>query len=170
MLAPILVFVAIEMTTQAFEASPARHASAVAFSFFPAIARLLAIKLGDPNYVSPARFNELMNDSSHGLPELALIVTLGNGFIITSMLWGGFLAALIDKRHGAAIATLLTAAGLTLFGIIHSVEAGGGMYLPWHLSGMAQTLVWQFAAAYAVLAVIIALLALQNPATEARSA
>jgi AGZA family xanthine/uracil permease-like MFS transporter len=111
-----------------------------------------------------------MNDSSHGLPELALIVTLGNGFIITSMLWGGFLAALIDKRHGAAIATLLTAAGLTLFGIIHSVEAGGGMYLPWHLSGMAQTLVWQFAAAYAVLAVIIALLALQNPATEARSA
>ena len=168
-LAPILVFVAIEMTTQAFEASPARHATAVAFSFFPAIARLLAIKLGDPNYVSPARFNELMNDSSHGLPELALIVTLGNGFIITSMLWGGFLAALIDKRHGAAIATLLTAAGLTLFGIIHSVEAGGGMYLPWHLSGMAQTLVWQFAAAYAVLAVIIALLALQNPAPEARS-
>ncbi len=169
-LAPILVFVAIEMTTQAFEASPARHATAVAFSFFPAIARLLAIKLGDPNYVSPTRFNELMNDSSHGLPELALIVTLGNGFIITSMLWGGFLAALIDKRHGAAIATLLTAAGLTLFGIIHSVEAGGGMYLPWHLSGMAQTLVWQFAAAYAVLAVIIALLALQNPATEAGSA
>jgi len=161
-LAPILVFVSIEMTTQAFEASPARHAVAVAFSFFPAIARLLAIKLGDPNYVPPERFNELMQAGAHGLPELGLIVTLGNGFIITSMLWGGFLAALIDKRHGAAVATLLTTCVLTLFGIIHSVEPGGGMYWPWALQGMAQTLAWQFAAAYGVLAVIIALLALQK--------
>lgn len=161
-LAPILVFVAIEMTTQAFEASPARHAVAVAFSFFPAIARLLAIKLGDPAYVSPAHFNELMQSQARGLPELGLIVTLGNGFIITSMLWGGFLAALIDRRHAAAVMTLLAAAVLTLFGIIHSVEAGGGMYLPWQLSGVAQTLCYQFAAAYGVLAVIIALLSLQR--------
>jgi AGZA family xanthine/uracil permease-like MFS transporter len=161
-LAPILVFVSIEMTTQAFEASPPHHATAVAFSFFPAIARLLAIKLGDPNYVSPARFDELMHDHSHGLPELALIVALGNGFIITSMLWGGFLVALIDRRHFAAVMTLAVAALLTLFGIIHSVEAGGGMYLPWHLDGVAQTLCYQFAAAYAVLAMLVGLLSLQR--------
>ena len=78
------------------------------------------------------------------------------------MLWGGFLAALIDRRHAAAVMTLLAAAVLTLFGIIHSVEAGGGMYLPWQLSGVAQTLCYQFAAAYGVLAVIIALLSLQR--------
>lgn len=166
-LAPILVFVSIEMTSQAFEASPARHATAVAFSFFPAIARLLAIKLGDPSYVAPERFKELMQAGQHGLPELGLIVTLGNGFIITSMLWGGFLAALIDKRHGAAVMTLLVASVLTLFGIIHSVEPGGGMYWPWAVSGVAQILVWQFAAAYGVLAVIIALLALQQDARPA---
>ena len=168
-LAPILVFVSIEMTTQAFEASPARHATAVAFSFFPAIARLLAIKLGDPNYLAPERFSELMRADAHGLPELAIIVTLGNGFIITSMLWGGFLAALIDKRHRAAVLTLVAAAVLTLFGIIHSVEPGGGMYWPWSLSGVAQTLAWQFAAAYGVLAVIIALLALQKASPAAAS-
>ena len=161
-LAPILVFVSIEMTSQAFEASPARHATAVAFSFFPAIARLLAIKLGDPNYVSPERFKELMQGSEQGLPELGLIIALGNGFIITSMLWGGFLAALIDKQYRAAVITLLVAAVLTLFGIIHSVQVSGGMYWPWALSGVAQTLVWQFAAAYGVLAVIIALLAMQK--------
>ena len=166
-LAPILVFVAIEMTSQAFAASPARHATAVAFCFFPAIARLLAIKLGDPNYVSPERFNELMTTSAQGLPELGLIVTLGNGFILTSMLWGGFLAALIDHRYRAAVSMLLVAAVLTLFGVIHSVEAGGGMYWPWALSGMARTLVWQFAAAYGVLAVIIALLALQRDVERA---
>ena len=47
-LAPILVFVAISIMTQAFEATPTRYAAAVVFAFFPAIARLLAIKLGDP--------------------------------------------------------------------------------------------------------------------------
>ena len=161
-LAPILVFVSIEMTSQAFAASPARHATAVAFSFFPAIARLLAIKLGDPSYVSPQHFTQLMTSSERGLPELGIIVALGNGFIITSMLWGGFLAALIDRRHAAAIATLLTATVLTLFGIIHSVEPGGGMYLPWHLSGVGQSLVWQLAAAYGVLALVIAALAWQQ--------
>ncbi len=166
-LAPILVFVSIEMTSQAFEASPARHATAVALSFFPAIARLLAIKLGDPNYVSPERFTALMQADERGLPELALIVALGNGFIITSMLWGGFLAALIDRHYRAAVMTLLVAAVLSLFGIIHSVQASGGMYWPWALSGIAQTLVWQFTAAYGVLAVIIALLALQKDARAA---
>ncbi|PWF66094.1 hypothetical protein CBX98_25310, partial [Vibrio sp. T9] len=43
-LAPILVFISIGITTQAFEATPLRYAGAVVFSFFPAIARMLAIK------------------------------------------------------------------------------------------------------------------------------
>src|SRR5208282_5523620 len=34
-LAPILVFISIDITAQAFEATPARHAAAVVFSFFP---------------------------------------------------------------------------------------------------------------------------------------
>jgi AGZA family xanthine/uracil permease-like MFS transporter len=166
-LAPILVFVSLEMTAQAFVATPARYAVAVAFSFFPAIARLLAIKLGDPMYIAPARFAELMVSTARGLPELALIVALGNGFIITSMIWGAFLAALIDGRYRAAVMSLLVAAGLSLFGVIHSVEASGGLYWPWALSGVAQTLVWQFAGAYLVLAVLLWLLSLQRPRAAA---
>jgi len=136
-------------------------------AFFPAIARLLAIKLGDPMYIAPARFAELMVSTARGLPELALIVALGNGFIITSMIWGAFLAALIDGRYRAAVMSLLVAAGLSLFGVIHSVEASGGLYWPWALSGVAQTLVWQFAGAYLVLAVLLGLLSLQRPRAAA---
>lgn len=55
------------------------------------------------------------------------------------------------------------AAGLSLFGVIHSVEASGGLYWPWALTGVAQTLVWQFVGAYLVLAVILGLLSLQRP-------
>ena len=47
-LAPILIFVALDITVQAFHACPARHAPAVAFAFSQTIARLLQIKLGNP--------------------------------------------------------------------------------------------------------------------------
>ena len=163
-LAPILVFVSIDITAQAFEATPGRHAAAVVFCFFPAIARLLAIELGNPAYVSPAHFAELLASTAQGMPELAVIVALGNGFIITSMIWAGFLAALVDRRMGAAVATLLCGAAFTLFGVIHSVEPGGGLYWPWDLAGVARTLAFQFTFAYLVLAAVIALLSLQRGA------
>ncbi len=159
-LAPILVFVSIEITAQAFEATPKRHAAAVVFSFFPAIARMVAIKLGDPTYVPAERFTQLLTSTDQGMPELGVIVTLGNGFIITSMIWAGFLAALVDRRTAVAVTTLLAGALLTLFGIIHSVDPGGGLYLPWSLSGVGRILALQFAAGYLVLAVVIALLSL----------
>jgi len=74
----------------------------------------------------------------------------------------GFVAALVDKRPGAAVTTLLAGALLTLFGVIHSVEPGGGLYLPWQLSGVGRTLALQFAAGYTALAAVIALLSLQR--------
>ena len=166
-LAPILVFVAIDITAQAFEATPGRHSAAVVFAFFPAIARLVAIELGNPDYVAPDHFNALLTSTGQGMPELGVIVALGNGFIITSMVWAGFLAALIDGRTRAAAAVLLAGAGMTLFGVIHSVEPAGGLYLPWDLAGVARTMAFQFTAAYVVLAAVIGILAaLRGPAPE----
>ena len=161
-LAPILVFVSIDITTQAFEATPRHHAAAVVFSFFPAVARLVAIKLGDPTYVSPEHFTALMTSTQSGLPELAVIVALGNGFIITSMVWAAFLAALIDGRTRAAVACLAAGAALTFFGVIHSVDPGGSLYLPWTLSGLSRTLAFQFTAAYIALAAVVGLLSLRR--------
>ncbi len=161
-LAPILVYVSIDITAQAFEATPGRHAAAVVFSFFPAIARLVAIELGNTDFIAPERFHELLVSTGQGMPELAVIVALGNGFIITSMVWAGFLAALVDKRTGVAVATLLAGAAMTLFGVIHSVDPAGAMYLPWDLTGVGRSLAFQFTAAYVVLAIVIALLSLQR--------
>jgi adenine/guanine/hypoxanthine permease len=167
-LAPILVFVSIEITAQAFDATPKRHAAAVVFSFFPAISRMLAIKLADPAYIPADRFARLLTSTDQGMPELGVIVALGNGFIVTSMIWAGFVAALVDRRSGAAIVTLVTGAVLTLFGVIHSVEPGGGLYLPWALTGVGRTLALQFSAGYLALAAVIALLSLQRePGTTA---
>ncbi|MEO7431374.1 MAG: hypothetical protein ABIR62_05010, partial [Dokdonella sp.] len=149
-LAPILVFVAISITTQAFEATPQRYAAAVVFSFFPAIARMVAIKFSDPSVVAPDRFAALLGATGKGLPELAVLVALGNGFIITSMIWASFVVALIDHQLRRASAIVLLGAVLTAFGVIHSVEAAGGIYLPWNLEGMAREVAVQFTAAYVV--------------------
>ncbi|HEY0232808.1 MAG TPA: hypothetical protein VGC55_16290 [Dokdonella sp.] len=160
-LAPILVFVAISITTQAFEATPQRYAAAVVFSFFPAIARMVTIKFSDPSVVAPDRFAALLGATGKGLPELAVLVTLGNGFIITSMIWASFVVALIDGKLRAASAIVLLGAALTAFGIIHSVEQAGGIYLPWTLVGSAREVAVQFTAAYVVLAAIFAIASLR---------
>lgn len=162
-LAPIIVFVAIDITVQAFQATPSKHAPAVVLAFFPPIAYLLAIKLGNPGIVPPERFAELFTAPGHGLPELALIVTLGNGFIITSMLWATALVALIDQRPRAAAATLLVAAAFAAFGVIHSVRPDGGLVLPWNLVGQDLVVAAQFVAAYGVLATVLWLLSWQAP-------
>jgi AGZA family xanthine/uracil permease-like MFS transporter len=161
-LAPILVFIAISITTQAFEATPLRYAAAVVFSFFPAIARMVAIKLGDPTYVAPDHFTALYWDTSQGISELAVINVLGNGFIITSMIWASFVVAMIDHRTRLAACIALLGGALTLFGIIHSVAPAGNLYLPWTLGAPMRSIACQFAGAYLVLAVVLWLFSFQR--------
>jgi AGZA family xanthine/uracil permease-like MFS transporter len=157
-IAPILIFVALDVMRQAFLACPARHAPAVAFAFFPTVARLLQIKLSNLDFVPAERFTALLTAPGKGLPELLVTVALGNGFILTAMLWGAMLAKLIDRKLRAASIYLWIAAGFTLFGVIHSALPEGTMYLPWHLEGMARQIPYQFTAGYVVLAVVVPLL------------
>ncbi|HSE11215.1 MAG TPA: hypothetical protein VLB69_01155, partial [Rudaea sp.] len=123
---------------------------------------------GDPAIVPPDRFEHLFGAADGGLPELAVIVMLGNGFIITSMVWASFVVALIDQRRARAAAILLLGALLTAFGVIHSIEPSGGIYLPWSLAASGRFLVAQFTGAYLVLAAILLALGALKPA--ARSA
>jgi len=158
-LAPIIVYVALDIAVQAFDATPRPHWPAVALAFLPAVAYLLMIKLGNPGIVAPERFAQLYADAAHGIPELAVTAMLGNGFIITSMLWAAMLVALIDARPLRAVALLALAAMATAFGVIHSVKPAGGLYWPWDLAAGEQAWMLQFAGAYVALAVLLVALA-----------
>ncbi len=163
-LAPIIVYVGLDITLQAFHATERRHAPAVALAFLPSIAYLLVIKLGNPAWIAPAQHAALYAATDgHGLTELAAIVTLGNGFIITAMLWASALVAMIEAQLRRAAGVLLVGAGLTLFGVIHSVDPRGGIYLPWALEGVPKLIAQQFTAAYVALAALFLLLSLQKP-------
>jgi AGZA family xanthine/uracil permease-like MFS transporter len=159
-LAPVLVYIAIEMTVQAFTAVPLRHAPAVAMSFFPAIARMLTIELS--NLLPAERFEQLLVTSQQGLPVLAVIVALGNGFIVTATLWGALVVEVTEGRLRAAAGYLAAGGGLCSFGIIHSARADGGAYLLWELHGTARLAALQFTLAYFVAAATLSFLALQR--------
>jgi AGZA family xanthine/uracil permease-like MFS transporter len=163
-LAPVLVFLALNITAQAFSAVPARHTLAVAISFFPSIARLLSIELSDPKFIPPRRFAELMSVPEHGLPTVSVIVALGNGFIITATLWAAFVVEMTERRLRTAALYLGAGGVLCFFGVIHSVRLDGSTYLLPSLAGPSRDIAIQFCAAYFVLAGALLLLSLQREA------
>lgn len=169
-LAPILIFIALEITSQAFFGSPAEHAPAVVFAMFPTLARLLAIQYETPEVVSLSTLQHLMDKAGPSLPEVLITIALGNGFILTGMLWGAFLAEMIDRRLKACSLYLFILCGLSFFGIVHSSSVDAKVYLPWLLSGTAQAIPYQFALSYLVLGVLIFVLSLAKaPHTDALS-
>ncbi|MGH7279608.1 MAG: hypothetical protein ACREJG_13120, partial [Candidatus Rokuibacteriota bacterium] len=59
------------------------------------------------------------------------LLVLGNGFIVTAVLWGSAVATIIDRRLALAAAAFAVASVATLVGVIHSPLAGGGVFWPW---------------------------------------
>jgi AGZA family xanthine/uracil permease-like MFS transporter len=82
---------------------------------------------------------------------MLVTIAVGNGFIVTAMLWGAFLAELIDRRLKRSALYLAVLAVLSFFGIIHSASPDGLMYFPWTLNGLARQIPIQFTLAYLVL-------------------
>lgn len=154
-LGPILVFIALEITTQAFVNSPARHIPAVVLAMLPTVARLLSIQYETPDIVSVSNLQHLITKAGHGLPEVLVTIALGNGFILTGMLWGAFLAEMINRRLRVCSVYLVILAVLTFFGVIHSSSVDANVYLPWLLTGIERQIPYQFAQAYLVLATLI---------------
>ncbi|MDP4190373.1 MAG: hypothetical protein Q8858_02365 [Bacteroidota bacterium] len=154
-LAPILIFVALDIMSQAFKACPTAHFPAIGFAIFPTIARLIQIKLSNTDVVPIAKFNELLTTPGRTIPEMLTMVALGNGFILTGMRWAAFIAKLIDKKLKQSATYLLVLAGLTFFGIIHSAIPDGNMYLPWTLPPALKVIPYQFTTAYVILAIMI---------------
>ena len=56
---------------------------------------------------------------------------LGNGFIVTAMLWATWLIHVVDGRLARAAIVAAIGAALTLFGLVHSPFPDGRWMLPW---------------------------------------
>lgn len=165
-LAPILIFVALDIIVQAFQACPAIHGPAVAMAFFPNLARVVEIQMG-----YAARFEgmvkELTGKTEQFLNTDLVTIAMGNGFILTAMLWGAWVALLIDRRLRAAAIYLMILAGMAFFGVIHSVYPDGNMYLPWNIpEPFLRAIPYQFASGYLALALLFVALSFTRESRE----
>jgi AGZA family xanthine/uracil permease-like MFS transporter len=132
--APILIFIGLEITAQAFEASPARHAKAVALAFIPVTANLLFIEI---NTILSNLGRDASDLSGEAAVAFQTILIMGNGFILSALLWAAGAAKIIDRNLREA-ALYFGAAGLfSLFGIIHSPLPSGEIFLPWQVASQA---------------------------------
>jgi AGZA family xanthine/uracil permease-like MFS transporter len=163
-LAPVLLFIGLEITSQAYSASPRRHMAAVTVALLPSVAVVVQILMSQVynGALMSAAIDPAGTMLATGLTNPAFVQTVGvmimlaSGFIVTAMLWGAAVAFIIDRQVGSASVTLLICGALSLFGFIHSVLPSGGIYLPWTV---ASPLPWHWGAAYGGLAVVLLVLA-----------
>jgi AGZA family xanthine/uracil permease-like MFS transporter len=151
--APILVFIGIEITAQAFLASPPRHAPAVAVSFIPAVAAVVLIQTSEILGAVGKSPADLVGD---GRLTFDTLLVMGNGFVLTALVWGSALAAIIDRRLGAAAAVLAAGGVAALFGLIHSPLATGAVFWPWSVANATPLVI---AGGYGVSAALLLVLA-----------
>ena len=171
-LAPILVFIGLEIAGQSYLAPPRRHAAAVTLAVLPSVAQLVVIFLSQVHGGSlmTAALDPAATAQATGIANLAFIRTCGvmimlaNGFILTALLWGSAVAFLIDRQIGRASLVLVACAALSFFGFIHSVLPSGGVYFPWTLS---TPLPYHWAVGYVLLAGVIVAMARTRAFREA---
>lgn len=144
--APILVFIGLEITAQAFLASPPRHGPAVALAFLPAAAAAVVIQAGGLLAGVGKTAADLAGDAALTWQTL---VSLGNGFVLTALLWGWTLSAVLDRELCRAAVVLVAASLASLVGAIHSPLPNGAMFWPW---APPSPLPWRIAGAYGLAA------------------
>lgn len=149
--APMLVFIGLEVISQAFLATPARHSLAVAVSLLPSLAFVIALEVTSALASVGASVAQLTGDVGETVRALVL---LGNGFIISAVLWGAATTELMEHRFSRSAMYLAAGAMFSLFGVIHSPSDQGTFLLPWRAGS---SLPAHFASGYLAAALVIAI-------------
>ncbi|MFO0843192.1 MAG: hypothetical protein U0797_12480 [Gemmataceae bacterium] len=165
---PILVFVGLEITAQAFHATDQRHYPAIAFAILPALAYLILIVL--KNVYGPA-----VPARPEAVLTLQTLRCLANGFIISGLLWAAGLARILDGRLRSAAGYFAVAGLCALVGVIHSPLADERLGLPTDVlasvevpfrAAVTYQTPYHWAAAYGLMALALVGLSRGRPATE----
>ena len=160
--ATVLIFIGLEITAQGFLASPSRHGPAVAVAFIPVVAALVVIQTGGILAGAGKTVAELAGEAAASLLTLTV---LGNGFILTALLWSSATVFIIDRRFALAGGVFAAASGASLCGLIHSPLANGALFPPWAPPSAVPA---QLAAGYGAAASLCCLAALRTVPTGER--
>lgn len=154
--APVLLYVAFEIGMQGFNQSDKKYVAPILFSFFPCIARLIQIKLTSGDLIPVAKLQDQMFTNVYPHINDYLIATiLGNGFIVTGVLWASFLCFAIDKRWISSFVCAVILSILSYFGIIHSLLLSGAMVLPSQLPATVRMVPLELSIGYLLLGICV---------------
>jgi AGZA family xanthine/uracil permease-like MFS transporter len=93
----------------------------------PAIAYLVNLELAS---VTGEAHIDITTLSAALQASLLSLLMLGNGFVITSMVWVALLVWIIDRRFLACLVLCAAASLMTLVGLMHSPFADGRLFWP----------------------------------------
>jgi len=138
---PCIVWFGLVTVGQAFAEVPRQQTIAVALGLIPLLAQWVT---GIADTVARKAGSSLAAVLPNMGTELALggLIALGQGGLLTSMLWAATLALVIDRRFIAASGWLAAAAVLSAFGVIHAYTLTA--------SGIENQLRWAAAPAFAL--------------------
>lgn len=125
----IVLWIGVVITAQAFQATPIRHAPAVAVGLFPAIAAWGATVVYGAFMASGGRTMQQVLEASRdaSLNDFLLhgLIVLERGYIFTCIIIAAICALIIDRRFFAAAIWSAIAAALTLLGLMHAYQLDG---------------------------------------------
>ncbi len=125
---PILLWIGIVITAQAFQTTPREHAPAVALGLMPAITawgvNLLRQFINSSGGKSTAESNRIIAEA---LPRLKGILTFSEGALLSAMFLSAVAVYLIEKDFLRSFYWTLPLIICSYFGFIHSSEIGVGM-------------------------------------------
>jgi len=155
----IVLWIGIVMVAQAFQATPRKHAPAVAVGLLPGIAAwgTLMLKTG-LRAAGMGTAERPFSESLVGALGRADVAAHGafaleQGFLLTSMVWAALTVEIIERRFGRAALWALAGAALSLLGLVHSYAFSPADTVQALAFGKA----WPFAVAYVLLAGLLAL-------------
>jgi AGZA family xanthine/uracil permease-like MFS transporter len=118
---PILLYIGVVITTQAFTSSDLKYAPAAVIAMIPWLAEwtqhAMDTALGAAGTDAGTVGNQVLTDAGINYIGAA---NLGAGAIVVGMILGSIVAFIIDRKFLRASITSLVAVVLTFFGVIHS--------------------------------------------------
>ncbi|AUD63604.1 xanthine permease [Tenericutes bacterium MO-XQ] len=139
-LLPILMYIGMVITTQAFATTEKKHMPAVALSFIPLIAGFVTLQIKNAIATTgmPLDYEALANT---GIPLLGW-ERLAAGDILVGMMIATIAIYIIDKKYLLSAVYALITGGLAFFGFIHAPAIG------WATG-------WEVALGYLAIAVVL---------------
>jgi adenine/guanine/hypoxanthine permease len=156
---PILVYIGMLITSQAFNASPRRHAPAVAIAIIPWIADYVTTQVNNALGAAGTNAATLGVDTLAGAGvSYGGMTVLGAGSILVGMILGAIVAFVIDRNWKGAIGYTLFGAACAWVGFIHSAQLRFFPSGPFNFTDPSFNATWGPVVGYLAMAVLFVIM------------